>query len=70
MLELRFTAKFKKDYKCVERQSKDFSKFGRTSRRLCEETIFPMRRGTIHSVGQIAVIANVVSNLTGCSYIE
>ena len=30
MLELRFTAKFKKDYKRVKRQGKDLSKLGRT----------------------------------------
>ena len=30
MLEPRFTAKFKKDYKCVKRQGKDLSKLERT----------------------------------------
>ena len=30
MLELRFTAKFKKDYKRVKRQGKDLSKLERT----------------------------------------
>lgn len=30
MLELRFTVKFKKDYRCVKRQGKDPSKLERT----------------------------------------
>ena len=30
MLELRFTAKFKKDYKRVKRQGRDLSKLERT----------------------------------------
>ena len=33
MMELRFTAKFKKDYKRIKKQGKDLSKLDRRSRR-------------------------------------
>ena len=41
MLELRFTAKFKKDYKRVKRQGKDLSKLERTLEALVRGEALP-----------------------------
>ena len=41
MLELRYTAKFKKDYKRVRRQGKDLSKLERTLETLVREEALP-----------------------------
>lgn len=41
MLELRFTAKFKKDYKRAKRQSKDLPKLERTLEMLVREEALP-----------------------------
>lgn len=51
MLELRFTTKFKKDYKRVKRQGKDLSKLERTLEALMREEALPdaMRD---HSLGE------------------
>lgn len=69
MLELKFTAKFKKDYKRVKRQGKGLSKLELTLGRLYVETLFPMPCTTIRSAGHIAAITSVTSTLTGCSSI-
>ncbi|WP_308622800.1 type II toxin-antitoxin system YafQ family toxin [uncultured Enorma sp.] len=41
MLELRFTAKFKKDYKRIKRQGKDLSKLERTLEALVRQEVLP-----------------------------
>ena len=41
MLELKFTAKFKKDYKRVKRQGKDLSKLERTLEALARGDALP-----------------------------
>ena len=50
MLELRFTTKFKKDYKRIKRQGKDLSKLERTLEALvCQEVLPDATRD--HSLG-------------------
>ena len=66
MLELKFTAKFKKDYKHVKRQGRTSRSLSGPLRRLCGKRLFLMRCATIRSAGHIAVIASVKSSLTGC----
>ena len=69
MLELRFTAKFKKDYKRVKRQGKDRSKLERTLETLVREEALPDAMRDHSLGGHIAVTASATSSLTGCSSI-
>ena len=50
MLELRFTAKFKKDYKRIKRQGKDLSKLERTLEALVRQEVL-LEAMRDHSLG-------------------
>ena len=67
MLELRFTAKFRKDYKRIKKQGKDLSKLETTLEALVRGEVFPrlceITRWERHTAGT----ASAISSLIGCS---
>lgn len=66
MLELRFTAKFKKDYKWVKRQSKGLSKLEWTLEMLMREEALPDATRDHSLDATCHGLASAASSLTGC----
>ena len=67
MFELRFTAKFKKDYKWVKRQSKGLSKLEWTLEMLMREEALPDATRDHSLDATCHGLASATSSLTGCS---
>ena len=70
MMELRFTAKFKKDYKRIKRQGKDISKLESTLEALVRGETLPEAMRATHWAGRTAGIESATSSRTGCSSTE
>ena len=69
MLNLRFTAKFKRDYRRVKSQGKNLAKLEMILEALQRREDLPEARATIPWAERIEDIANAISNPIGSSFI-